>query len=180
MEKEKQVRLTDDQVVKKVDRLTELKGQLDHSRKATGFKKLAKKSEQKLSNQIQELALVIANEYQARYKELCQLFTMELKPAMRTNQYQPNVAQAVIELKPYAPKSNTKPWHEAMAENLKTRAKCVHVLHDEGNICEKCGLNPENWSETGKGVKHEYFTDMEKKISAEKKIQEEADAEEKE
>lgn len=178
MQKEKQVRLTDDQVVKKVAKLNDLKDQLEKSRNAKGFKKLAKKSEQALSNKIQETALEVANEYQARYLELCQLFTMELKPAMRTNPYQPTTAQAVLELKPYAKPKQTKPWHEAMADNLRTRAKCVHVLHEEGNICEKCGLNPENWGESGKGVTTAYNLSMTEKIATEKKIQEEADAEE--
>lgn len=188
---ETQVRLDDTQVEKKVAKLADLKEQLDQTRKATGFKKLTKKSEQTLSNKIQEVALEIANEYMARYEALCKLFGMEIRAVMRVNPMQPNMAQAVTELKPFSPKpKNIKPWHEAMADNLHTRAKCVHVEHAEGDKCEKCGLPKfvpfgedeavPAWGEKGKGVTAEYLAKQKERIEQEKKIQEEADAEEQE
>jgi len=187
MENQKQVRLTDEQVARKATHLEELKLQLDRSREAKGFKKLTQKSEEKLGNQIQEKAKELADEFLQRNLELCTIFSMELKPVMRTNPYQPNTAQAVVELKPFKPKvANTKKWHEAMAENLKTRAKCEHVEHAEGGKCEKCALEKyveingepvRAWGESGKGVTQAYLERQRDLIETEKKIQEEADAE---
>lgn len=190
-ETQEQVRLDDTQVEKKVAKLADLKEDLEQSRKATGFRKLTKKNEQALSNKIQELALEIANEYMARYEALCKMFGMEIRAVMRVNPAQPNISQAVTELKPYAPKpKNIKPWHEAMADNLHTRAKCEHVEHAEGDKCEKCGLPKfatfgedepiKAWGAKGKGVTAEYLAKQKERIEQEKQIQEEADAEEKE
>lgn len=180
METKEQVRLSDEEVVALKERLEKTQAKYHRANEAKGFRKLTAGDKQKLSNKVQELAKQLADEYIARYKEQCEFFGMEWKAEMVPDPYT-GAALARIMLRPYkkAEKPNVKPWHEAMAENLKVRADCEHVLHDEGNACEKCGLAPQNWGENGKGVSATYFSDMREKIEAEKKIQEEADAEDK-
>jgi len=173
-------RLSDEEVVKVKTKLEGLQEDLKHSREAKGFRKLTKKNEQSLSNKIQETAKELADEYLARYEELCKLCGMEIRAVMRVNDFNPNIAQAVTELKPYnpAPKENFKPWHEAMADNLRTRAKCEHVEHAEGLICEKCGLAKTAWGVNNKGVNQDYFKEQTERIKAEKETYEQAKREE--
>lgn len=163
-------RLTDEDVKAKVIKLGHLQQRLEQGEKKKGFRSISKKDKEKIESQIQETAQEIATEYLARYNSLCEMFGMEVRAVMQVNPYQPNVAQARTELRPYKPaaKPQTKPWHEAMADNLHTRAKCEHLLHDEGLTCEKCGLPPDKWGKDNKGVSAEYHEEAKAKIEAEK------------
>lgn len=168
--------LTDEKVIELKTKLHTLQDELAKAREPKkGFRKLAAKDAEKIEKKIQEIAQVLAESYLERYHPLCELYGIEVRAVMRVNPYQPNVAQAVTELTAYRPqeKPQTKPWHEAMADNLHTRAKCEHVLHEEGLVCEKCGLPPDKWGLDNKGVSAEYHEEQKQRIEEEKKTYEE-------
>lgn len=66
--------------------------------------------------------------------------------------------------------TETKPWSEARAENLKTRMECTHVATthapDKPGVCKVCGLEISFWGEDNKGVTEEYKIRTEEQIAA--------------
>lgn len=171
--------LTDDEVVKLTSRVLEIENTLQKD-KVAGAKKLKQKDRTKLEEEYKAKNQKLGIEFLARYNALVKFMGIEIRAIMETNPYQPNVAQAVTRMQPYRPKEpKTKPWHEAMADNLHSRAKCEHVLHAEGTVCEKCGL-PQvvtdgngkaipAWGSGGKGVTKEYSEHQKQRIEEEKK-----------
>lgn len=188
MEKEKQVRLNDEQVADLKARYEKAQLRYKNANEAKGFRKLTKGNKQKLSNQVQELAKQLADEFMARQKDLSVQFGMELRAEMHVDQYTQAAAPRLM-LRPYVPsiRPETKKWHEAMRENLETRSKCEHVEHAEGGKCEKCvlekyveidGTPVRAWGVNDKGITEEYRQHQLGLIEKERLAQEEADAEE--
>lgn len=169
MEKET-VRISDEQVLKKQARVLEIEEKIQTANKP-GMLKLADKEKNKLETEHRTLSQELAAEFLPRYNELVKFFGMEVRAVMEVKQFQPNVAQAVTRLMPYRENKGKelKEWHEAMADNLHARAKCEHVEHAEGDICEKCGLVKSNWGTSGKGVSAEYLKTQTGRIEEEKK-----------
>lgn len=165
--------LTDEEVVKLHKRVLAIEEILAAQNKP-GAKKEKEKTINELKAEYQAKNQKLGVEFMARYNALVQFMGIEVRAVMETNPYQPNVAQAVTRMQPYREKEKkTKPWHEAMADNLHTRAACEHVEHAEGELCEKCGLPVVNWGKSNKGVSQEYLERQRARIEEEKKKAEE-------
>lgn len=97
-----------------------------------------------------------ASAFMEEYEALIKKHSLEIYG--RIEQFADGVARATLHLRPYveAKEPEMKDWHEAMEENLQTRSVCEHKLNAEEIVCEKCGLNPENYGPGDRGVSDDY------------------------
>lgn len=125
--------------------------------KVPGFRKANKKLLREAEEVVKNDRKDRANAFLEEYKEVCKKHGIEIKAQIEPAQI-PGLVKAGLYLDEYVEKKppQTKKWSEAMGENLDNRKKCQHKEHDEGNICEKCGLALQNWHESGTGVVQEY------------------------
>lgn len=77
----------------------------------------------------------------------------------------------IADFNPHKKIAPTKPWSEALEENLATRINCHHELGEDEANCKHCGLNPENWGGDSEGVKDEYQESQRAKIAEHKEAE---------
>lgn len=136
-----------------------------------------KKGFRKPSNKELEAAKQVVHEYRRNkaatfleeHKKRITYFGVEIKAyfdLLDNGLMKPSLT--IADFNPFKGIENTKPWSEAMEENLATRINCTHQPNEEETACKLCALNPENWGENKEGVTNEYLDKTREKIEAEK------------
>lgn len=126
-------------------------------------KKEVKKAEETVQNYKRDKAKYFLDEYE-KLTEYCGIeIDLTGFEMVMPRTYQPKLG-----IQSKKPKQETKPWHEALAENLQKRKECQHEEDDNG-ICKKCGLGVKHWGTGGMGVTKEYEDTQNVKIEEAKK-----------
>lgn len=138
----------------------------------TGFRKSSKKAIAKAKEDLQSYRQRKAETFLEEHKARIKYYGMEIKAyfdELPNGLLKPSLTLADFD--PFKELAKTKPWSEALEENLATRINCEHKLNEDGTVCEKCGLNPENWGSDGTGVTNEYQDAQRERIEKQKAIE---------
>lgn len=137
--------------------------------KKKGFRKPSNKELVKAKEIVHEYRRKKAETYLEEHKGRITYYGVEIKAYFETlpnGLIKPSLT--IADFNPFKELAPVKPWSEALEENLATRINCNHKLNEDGTVCEKCQLNPENWGSNNEGVSNEYQDGQRERIATQK------------
>jgi hypothetical protein len=146
---------------------------LDKVRKnEKGFRKPGKKAIDAARETLHEYRRVKAERFLKEHTERVKHYGVEIKAFFdedffrKTGMIKPSLT--IADFKPVNDIPEMKPWSEALEDNLAARMNCTHELNEDETVCDRCGLNPENWGDKSEGVADDYLNRQREKIEAQK------------
>lgn len=138
-----------------------------------GFKKMSDKEIDAKKETMKKYRRALAEAFQAAYEKIREAYEIELYATVQQMQGGPIMPSLQLRRWTKPPEASTKPWSEAMRENLNTRMDCQHVPDEIDEYCDKCKLPRDAWGKDGKGCSEAYVERQNQKIADQQKKEQE-------
>lgn len=137
-----------------------------------GMRKPSNKAIEAAKELIQDYRRKKAETFLEEHKARIAFYGVEIKAHFETlgnGLIKPSLT--IADFNPFKETAPVQAWSEAMEENLATRIGCEHEINEDGTVCRKCALNPENWGVDNVGINEDYHAKQRERIETQKEIE---------